>query len=122
MADHCISLYPYEACGILAGIENRAEDIYPVKNMEPSPVSYLMDTADQFRILKEIRAADLRMIAIFHSHPASQAYPSPKDVELAFYDDVFYIIVGLLDKTAADIRVFRIVDGNVEEAVIRPAD
>src|SRR4030042_7068767 len=82
---HCRSAYPIEACGLLAGTTNRAEKMYAMTNVEPSNVSYMMDPGEQFKAMKEMRANGNRMVAIFHSHPHSPAYPSPRDVSLAFY-------------------------------------
>ncbi|MBI5073994.1 MAG: M67 family metallopeptidase [Nitrospirae bacterium] len=114
MVMHCKSCYPNEACGIVAGTGNRVTKVYPMPNTEPSPVSYLMDPGEQFGLMKELRQEGLSMLAIFHSHPQSPAYPSAKDVSLAFYDDVVYVIVGLTDPEAPEIRAYTIVDGAVE--------
>ena len=122
LLDHCIACFPNEACGILAGAEGRVSRVYSIANNEPSPVSYLMDTREQFRVQKEMREKDERMLAIFHSHPQSPAYPSARDVSLAFYDDVVYVIVGLAGRTVNEIRAFTIVGGAVTEVLIRTGD
>ncbi len=118
MVSHCRSAYPNEACGILSGKGEVAEKIYAITNIEPSNVSYLMDPAEQFRAMKEIRSRGDRMTAIFHSHPGSPAYPSPKDVELAFYPDCIYIIVSFTDFDRPEIRAFEIRDEVVADAQI----
>jgi proteasome lid subunit RPN8/RPN11 len=118
MLIHCRAAYPDEACGVLAGQGSSPSHIYESRNLEPTPVSYLMDPAEQFRIMKDMRDKGLRMVGIFHSHPQSPAYPSPKDIRLAFYDDTAYIIVSLIDMDAPDIRAFRIVDSSVNEIAI----
>jgi len=115
---HCRSESPIEACGLLSGAENRAEKMYAMTNIEPSNVSYMMDPGEQFKAMKEMRANSDRMVAIFHSHPHSPAYPSPKDVSLAFYSDSFYLIIGLPGGEEPEIRAFEIVDGTVREARI----
>lgn len=119
---HCKSVYPNEACGILAGEKGTALKIYRMTNAEPSPVSYFMDTKEQFVAMKEMRREGLQMVAIYHSHPASPAYPSGKDVSLAFYPESLYIIVGLSDKDGPDVRAFRIVEGNVSETELEVPD
>lgn len=119
MRDHCVACFPNEACGILAGIENRVSRVYFVTNTEPSPVSYLMDPQEQVRLLREMRERRERMIAIFHSHPQSPAYPSARDVSLAFYDDVIYVIVGLMERRVSEIRAFTIVEGIVTEVDVK---
>lgn len=122
MVAHCTSCYPDEACGILAGTGNRATKVYTMLNAEPSPVSYYMDPGEQFRVMKELRQEGLTMVAIFHSHPQSPAYPSVKDVSLAFYQDVVYLIIGLTNHDAPEIKAYTIADGAVREASLRILD
>ena len=80
----------------------------------------MMDPEEQFRVMKELRKNGQKMVAIYHSHPYSQAYPSPKDVSLAFYSDQIYIIVGLTDKDRPEVRAFEILEGDVREVQIEP--
>lgn len=115
---HCLSVYPDEACGILAGSGGRVSKVYTMTNTEPSGVSYLMDPGEQFIAMKEMRAGGLEMIAIYHSHPCSPPYPSHRDIELAFYTEPIYLIVGLLDKEKPDLRAYSIADGAVSEVSV----
>ena len=120
MISHCKSVYPNEACGLLAGRRNIAEKIYKMTNIEHSSVSYLMDPGEQFRALKEMRKHGDQMVAIYHSHPHSPAYPSPKDISLAFYPDPVYLIIGLTGGERTEVRAFEIFDGKVCEVQIEP--
>ncbi|NOZ26287.1 MAG: M67 family metallopeptidase, partial [Nitrospirae bacterium] len=88
---------PEEVCGILAGTDDEVVEVFEMVNTEHSPVSYFMDPKEQFLVMKAIREKGLRMTGIYHSHPASEAYPSAKDVRLAFYDDVAYVIISLMN-------------------------
>ncbi len=119
---HGRSAYPHEACGILAGDDNEVRMMYETTNTENSPVSYLIDTQEQFRIMKEIRNRGMRMVGIYHSHPLSPAYPSPTDVNLASYPDAAYVIAGFLDRDDPEVRAFEIVDGKVREIGIKVPD
>ena len=92
---HCKAGFPNEACGILAGRGNEVSKVYTMSNADNSPVSYMMDPAEQFKVMKDMREKKLDMVGIFHSHPSSAAYPSPKDMDLAFYDEAVYLIVSL---------------------------
>lgn len=114
MLAHCRAGCPNEACGILAGKGNEASKIYKLTNIEKSPVSYFMDSKEQFEVMKDMRDNNLSMLAIFHSHPSSGAYPSAKDVSLAFYDDCVYIIVSLIEKEPV-VKAFSIKEGSIEE-------
>ena len=122
MVRHCTAFYPNEACGILAGTGNRVTKVYPMTNADPSPVSYLMEPAEQFSVMKILRAEGSAMVAIFHSHPQSPALPSPKDMRLAFYDDAVYVIIGLMDRKSPEIRAYAIIDNEVEDVSIRIMD
>ena len=115
---HGRAVYPDEACGILAGEGNEVSVVYEATNIERSPVSYLMDPHEQFRIMKEIRQSGMRMIAIYHSHPVSSPYPSHTDVKQAFYTDAAYVIAGLSDPDRPVVKAFEIAEGKVCEIAI----
>lgn len=117
MLAHCKTGCPNEACGILAGNGNEVSKIYKMTNIENSPVTYMLDSREQFKVMKDMRENNLSMLAIFHSHPSSAAYPSAKDVSLAFYEDCVYIIVSLMEKKPV-VKGFSIKEGNIEEIEI----
>jgi len=114
---HCKDASPNEACGILAGKGKQASKIYKMTNIEKSPVRYFMDSKEQFKVMKDMRENNLSMLAIFHSHPSSQAYPSAKDLSLAFYEDAVYIIVSLIEKGPI-VKGFLMREGKIEEVGI----
>lgn len=104
-----------EGCGILVGKNNRVEKIYKMTNTSDSPATcYFMDPLEQLQVQKEIRQLGLELIGIFHSHPSSSAYPSKKDVELAFYPEVVYVIISLQQESPV-LRAFRITEGTIKE-------
>jgi len=111
---HCKAGYPNEACGILAGKDNEVSRIYKMTNIENSPVAYMFDSKEQFKVMKEMRENNLSMLAIFHSHPFSAAYPSLVDVDLAFYEEPVYIIVSLI-KNEPIVKGFLIREGKIQE-------
>jgi proteasome lid subunit RPN8/RPN11 len=121
--DHCLAGAPNEACGILAGRDNRVEKVYPMTNAKPGPDYYEMDPEEQFRVMKEIRDAGLAMVGMFHSHPSGHAYPSSVDVEKAYwpgteipnYPDAIYMIVSLMDRSKPMARGYSIEEGKVTE-------
>jgi len=117
MLAHCRAGYPNEACGILAGNANEVSKIYKLINIEKSPVSYFMDSKEQFQVMKDMREDNLSMLAIFHSHPSSGAYPSAKDVSLAFYEECVYIIVSLIENEPV-AKGFVIKEGSIEEIML----
>lgn len=129
--DHCTTGLPDEACGILAGKDNRVERIYCITNAKPGPAYYEMDAEEQFRVMKDIRESGSVMVGMFHSHPTGQACPSSIDVEKAYwpgsqlpnYPDAVYVIVSLMNRAKPVVRGFSIEEGNVTEvplSVIEP--
>ena len=121
MVEHARKGFPNEACGILGGSEKSpaVTDFFPMKNMDEATVSYFMDPKEQLLVFKKMRQAGTEMRGIFHSHVASEAYPSQKDVRLAFYPEVSYLIVSLSDMKKPVLRSFRIQDEKVTEEDIR---
>ena len=113
---------PYEGCGLLAGKNGRIERAYPTPNKSQSAVRYEIDPKDLLRVFREIDDADLELLAIYHSHTHSQAYPSPTDIRFAHYPDAYYIIVTLMDIRGPAMRAFKIVDGVVTEEPVEVID
>lgn len=111
---HCQQAYPKEACGLLAAnADGRIGQIYRMTNIEDSAISYAMDPNEQLRVMKQMRQQGQAMVGIYHSHIASEAYPSPVDVHLAVYPEVSYVLVSLQDRDRPAIRSYRIVDGTI---------
>jgi proteasome lid subunit RPN8/RPN11 len=115
---HARAGLPNEACGILAGLDGRVERFFPAAPDEPSPYYYRIESRDQIRIMNEIDAAGLDLLAIYHSHTSSPAYPSRTDAEQAFWPDAVYVIVSLAGADA-DVRGYRIHDMSITEEALR---
>jgi proteasome lid subunit RPN8/RPN11 len=115
MIRHARREYPDEACGLLAGKDGRVEKVYQMTNADHSPVTYRLDPEEQFRAFMEIEEEGWELLAIYHSHSHSPAYPSATDLGLAFYPDSLYLIISPADRARPTIRAFRIVEGVIEE-------
>ncbi|HWO94235.1 MAG TPA: M67 family metallopeptidase [Dehalococcoidia bacterium] len=109
---------PNECCGILAGDDGRVVKLYRATNIEHSPYRYNVDPKELFHIYREIEERSWDLLGIYHSHTATEAYPSPTDVRLAGWPDAIYLIVSLRD-AAPVLRAFRINDGHVTEEELR---
>lgn len=109
---------PIEACGILAGKNGAAEKLYKMTNADRSSEHFTMEPQEQFAVVKDIRADGLRMLAIYHSHPASPARPSAEDIRMALTPDVTYVIVSLQNPRMPVIKGFDIEDGIVNEVAV----
>jgi proteasome lid subunit RPN8/RPN11 len=115
MLEHAREEVPNECCGILGGKNGEATTLYRATNAEQSPLRYTLDPKDLFRIsIQEIPERDEEMLAIYHSHTASPAYPSQTDINLATYPDSVYLILSLAEGEEP-LRGFRIDDGEVSE-------
>lgn len=106
---------PREACGLLAGNDGAVRSLMPLTNVEHNPegCGWRADSREQFLAFQRMDELGEELIAVFHSHPRSAAYPSERDVEHALYPDARYVIVSLLDAEAPAVKAFRIIDGRV---------
>jgi proteasome lid subunit RPN8/RPN11 len=106
---------PLETCGLLAGAEQRVTKFYPLTNADASPEHFSMLPAEQFAAIKDMRKNGTRMLAIWHSHPASPARMSVEDLRLALTPDVAYVITSLAVPEAVALRAFVVRDGTPDE-------
>jgi proteasome lid subunit RPN8/RPN11 len=114
MVAHAIQDAPNECCGMIATRGGEAVTVHRATNTAASPLRYEIDGAEQYRIQMAIEDADLELGAIYHSHTRSEPYPSQTDINLAFYPEALYVIVGLAGEP--DVRAFEIRDGQVSDA------
>ncbi len=115
MIAHARSEAPNECCGMIASRDGEAVTVYRARNAAASPLRYEMDGAEQYRIQMQIEDAGLELGAIYHSHTRTEPYPSQTDINLAFYPDALYVIVGLGGEEPL-VRAFTIQDGRVDDA------
>ena len=109
--------HPDEACGVVAGPEgsDRPERFVPMLNAARSPTFYEFDSADLLALYREMDDLDEEPVVIYHSHPATEAYPSRTDIELASEPGAHYVLVSTREPESVEFRSFRIVDGSVTE-------
>lgn len=123
IVEHARADAPNECCGMVATREGRAVAVHRTRNIHASPLRYELDPKEQLEVLNAIEDAGLELGAIYHSHTRSAPLPSPTDVNLAkWWPEPVYVIVGLEDPGAADVRAWRIVDGAVSEAALEVED
>ncbi len=113
---------PLECCGLLMGLHDVITLHQPMKNSLESNVRYAMESRELFQFFKNLRAADQKHLGIYHSHPASEAYPSETDVRESFYPDCAYFIVSLQNSGSPQVRAFQIANANVAELEIIEVD
>ena len=119
MIAHAREEAPNECCGIIAGQDGRPVKLFRAVNAEASPYRYSVEPKDLLRIFRECEENDWEFLAIYHSHTASEAYPSPTDVRLAFWPEAYYVLVSLQESDKPVVRAFRILDGAVSEEELR---
>jgi len=109
--------HPDEACGVVTGPEgsDRAVRFVPMLNAARSPTFYEFDSADLLALYKQMAADDEEPVVIYHSHTATEAYPSRTDVSYASEPNAHYVLVSTRDADSTEFRSFRIVDGLVTE-------
>jgi [CysO sulfur-carrier protein]-S-L-cysteine hydrolase len=115
MVAHAVADAPNECCGMIASRDGEAVTLHRATNAAASPLRYEIDGAEQYRIQMAIDDADLDLGAIYHSHTRSEPYPSQTDINLAFYPEALYVIIGLAG-AEPDVRAYEIRDGRVTDA------
>jgi proteasome lid subunit RPN8/RPN11 len=107
---------PNECCGMIGGADAQARTVYRATNAEGSPLRYSIDAKEQFDLMRRIEDAGEELVAIYHSHTRSPAYPSQTDVNLAGWPDAVYVIASLENSDDPDVRGFWIRDGEISDA------
>ncbi|MBV9449247.1 MAG: M67 family metallopeptidase [Streptosporangiaceae bacterium] len=114
---HARKDHPDEACGVLAGPagSDHPERFIPMENAERSPTFYRFDSTEQFKVWREMDDRDEEPVVIYHSHTATEAYPSRTDISYASEPNAHYVLVSTRDPDRAEFRSYRILDGQVDE-------
>jgi proteasome lid subunit RPN8/RPN11 len=114
---HARADHPDEACGVIAGPagSDSPQRFIPMLNAERSPTFYRFDSLEQLRVWREMDDRDEEPVVIYHSHTATEAYPSRTDISYASEPTAHYVLVSTRDPEVAEFRSFRIVDGAVTE-------
>ncbi len=129
IVEHAREGLPNEACGVVAGDDGRPVRVYPMRNAEESPVVYRFEPNEQLEVTKEIERKEWDLLAIFHSHTHTEAYPSATDRAHAHWRDPItgeeapafpgtrYLILSLAEQEPV-LRAFHWGEGDpVEEDV-----
>ena len=113
--------HPDEACGVVAGPvgSDRPTRHIPMQNAARSMTFYEFDSREYLRVWREMDDRDEEPVVIYHSHTATEAYPSRTDVSYAGWPQAHYLLVSTRDPKVTEIRSFRIVDGSVTEEPVR---
>ncbi|MBM4459458.1 MAG: M67 family metallopeptidase [Chloroflexi bacterium] len=113
---------PNEVCGLLAGRAGRADALWRARNVAADPrLDYEMNPQTLLKQF-EFEEQGQEMVAIYHSHPESPAYPSATDALRAYYPDSVYVICSLADAAQPVMAGFRMIQGEAEPMAGLPPD
>lgn len=124
---HARQDHPDEACGVVAGPagSGRPERFIPMLNAARSPTFYEFDSGDLLKLYREMDDRDEEPVIIYHSHTATEAYPSRTDISYANEPGAHYVLVSTADADDAgpfQFRSYRIVEGEVTEEEVTVVD
>ncbi|MDQ1539536.1 MAG: [CysO sulfur-carrier protein]-S-L-cysteine hydrolase [Actinomycetota bacterium] len=113
--------HPDEACGIVAGPAgtDRPERFVPMVNAARSPTFYEFDSLDLLKLYRDLDDRGEEPVVVYHSHTATEAYPSRTDVAYASEPGAHYVLVSTREPDTVEFRSYRIVDGTVTEEEVR---
>ncbi len=115
---HAVNCLPEEACGLLAGIGVKVEEVIPVENIEHSQVRYRMKPEEQLEAFLHIEEKGWDLLGIYHSHPKGPETPSENDLNEAYYPEAIYVIVSRnIDQWS--VRGFTIRERQPSEVIIK---
>ncbi|WP_173069526.1 Mov34/MPN/PAD-1 family protein [Phytohabitans houttuyneae] len=116
--------HPDEACGVVAGPVGSDKPVrhIPMQNAARSMTFYEFDSMEYLKVWREMDDRDEEAVVIYHSHTATEAYPSRSDASIAGWPEAHYLLVSTRDPAVEEIRSFRIVDGAVTEEPVRIVD
>jgi proteasome lid subunit RPN8/RPN11 len=121
MVAHAKADHPDEACGVIAGPAETGvpSRVIPMTNAARSPTFYEFDSGELLRLYRDLDERDEVPIVVYHSHTATEAYPSRTDIALAAEPEAHYVLVSTRehgnDPGPVELRSFRIIDGEVTE-------
>jgi proteasome lid subunit RPN8/RPN11 len=119
MVAHAREDLPNECCGMVGGREGEATEVIRVANSAASPLRYEMDPQGQYNALKSIEDGGNELLAIYHSHTKSAAYPSQTDVNQAVaWPEQVYVIVSLADAEAPDVKAYLLEDLKIADVTL----
>ncbi len=121
---HAREDHPDEACGVIVGPagSDRPERLVRMINADRSPTFFRFDPGEQLQLYRAMDDADEEIVVVYHSHTATEAYPSRTDISYAAEPQAHYLLVSTAESGShegpVEVRSYRIVDGAVEEEEI----
>lgn len=121
MIAHARADHPDEACGVIVGPAGSDDPVRLVSmlNADRSPTFFRFDPQEQLRLYREMDDRGEEIVVIYHSHTATDAYPSRTDISYAAEPQAHYVVLSTAESGRAEgpvtVRSYRILDGVVTE-------
>jgi proteasome lid subunit RPN8/RPN11 len=117
MVSHAREDVPNECCGMIGGVDGEATVVHRVANAAASPLRFEMDPQEQYNAWKALEDDGKELLAIYHSHTKSAAYPSQTDVnQAASWPDPMWVIVSLQDPDSPEVKGYWLKDSKIADA------
>jgi proteasome lid subunit RPN8/RPN11 len=115
MIAQAVAELPNECCGLLAGTpEGRVTHRYALVNAAASPVEYLSEPRSMFEAVRAMRSHGIDIVAVYHSHPSSEALPSRTDKERTYSPEIVNLIISL-KSDVSDVRGWLLNESDARE-------
>ena len=111
--------HPDEACGVIAGRDGVATRVFEMANADRSPTGFTFDSAEWLAVYRDVDDADEELLAVYHSHTMTEAYPSRTDVLWSRTTEFAHWLLVSTRAETDEVRSYVITDGEVvEEPVV----
>jgi proteasome lid subunit RPN8/RPN11 len=112
--------HPDECCGVVAGRDGSATRLFEMGNAERSPTGFTFDSAEWLKVYRDIDDADEEILVVYHSHTATEAYPSRTDIRWSVNTPgASWLLVSTRDPAYDEVKSYKITEGAVAEEEIR---
>ncbi len=113
---HCKSEFPYEAVGLLSGLDSTVKQVWFFQNERKSRTNYYVGIEQIKDVINQISIQKEELLAIFHSHPTARPLPSNKDIRHHPKAGGFMVIVSLQNNI--NIKAFQVIKESYKEVAI----
>lgn len=110
--------HPDECCGVIAGRGDVATRVFEMENAERSPTGFTFDSAEWLKVYRTLDDADEEPWVVYHSHTATEAYPSRTDIRWSATAGFPYWLLVSTRSEQDEVRAFTIADGVVTEVPV----
>jgi proteasome lid subunit RPN8/RPN11 len=107
--------HPDECCGVIAGRDGVPTRVVEMDNAERSPTGFSFDSAQWLTVYRDVDDADEALLVVYHSHTATEAYPSRTDILWAQHNEFAHWLLVSTRSEEDEVRSYAITDGVVTE-------